>query len=97
MRVSPILGRSIVDLQKRVPEMTGFTPMADVESTEIFGVMRTMTCERCIRGEEATYRACSDLIDMAVCAACADEARMLGIAIHPLTKRSKRESYVRSN
>jgi hypothetical protein len=43
-----------------------------------------MKCERCCRREEATYRVRSDVIDMKVCAACADEARRLGLAVEPL-------------
>jgi hypothetical protein len=43
-----------------------------------------MKCQRCLRGEEATYRVRSDVIDMKVCAACADEARRLGLAVEPL-------------
>ena len=43
-----------------------------------------MKCQRCLRGEEATYRVYTDVIDMKVCAACADEARELGIAVEVL-------------
>jgi hypothetical protein len=43
-----------------------------------------MKCQRCLRGEEATHRVRSDVIDMKVCAACADEARRLGLAVEPL-------------
>jgi hypothetical protein len=43
-----------------------------------------MKCQRCMRGEEATYRVRSDVIDMKVCAACADEARRLGLAVEAL-------------
>ena len=43
-----------------------------------------MKCERCLSGEEARYRVYSDALDMAVCAACADEARKLGIDVEPL-------------
>ena len=35
-----------------------------------------MKCQRCLSGQEATYRVRSDVIDMKVCAACADEARI---------------------
>jgi len=44
-----------------------------------------MNCQRCSRGEEASYRVRSDLIDMKVCAACADEARRLGLAVEVLS------------
>jgi hypothetical protein len=40
-----------------------------------------MKCQRCVRGEEATDRVRSDVIDMKVCAACADEARRLGLLL----------------
>jgi hypothetical protein len=43
-------------------------------------------CGRCLSGEEATYRVYSDILDMAVCAACADEAGKLGIAVEPLSR-----------
>ena len=33
-----------------------------------------MKCQRCFRGEEATYRVRSDVIDMKVCGSCAAEA-----------------------
>ena len=45
-----------------------------------------MKCRRCLSGEEATYRVYSDALDMAVCAACADEARKLGIGVKPLSQ-----------
>lgn len=41
----------------------------------------TVICERCIRGAEAMYVVSSDVIYMRVCAACADEARKLGLAV----------------
>jgi hypothetical protein len=43
-----------------------------------------MKCQRCCGHEEATCRVRSDVIDMKVCAACADEARRLGIAVEVL-------------
>ena len=43
-----------------------------------------MKCQRCMSGQEATYRVRSDVIDMEVCAACADEARRLGLAVEVL-------------
>ena len=39
-----------------------------------------MKCQRCSNGE-AAYRVHTDAIDMKVCAACAAEARRLGIAV----------------
>ena len=43
-----------------------------------------MKCERCCRREEAAYRVRSDVIDMKVCAVCADEARRLRLVVEPL-------------
>ena len=43
-----------------------------------------MECQRCLTGKEAKYRIYSDVIDMKVCAACADEARRLGLTVEPL-------------
>ena len=40
-----------------------------------------MQCERCRSGAEAVFRVRSDILDMLVCAACADEARMIGIPV----------------
>jgi hypothetical protein len=43
-----------------------------------------MKCERCVRAEEARYRAYSDIIDMKVCGACAVEGQQLGLGIEVL-------------
>jgi hypothetical protein len=43
-----------------------------------------MNCQRCLRAEEARYRAYSDIIDMKVCAACAADGRKLGLSIEVL-------------
>ena len=43
-----------------------------------------MKCERCECGEGANYRVHSDVIDMKVCAACAGEARSLGLAVETI-------------
>jgi hypothetical protein len=40
-----------------------------------------------LSGAEATYRIYSDALDMAVCAACADEARKLRIGVEPLSRQ----------
>jgi len=45
-----------------------------------------MKCERRLSGEEATYRVYSDALEITVCAACADEARKLGIGVEPLSR-----------
>jgi hypothetical protein len=40
-----------------------------------------MQCERCKSGAEAIFRVRTDILDMPVCAACAKEARMIGIPV----------------
>jgi len=40
-----------------------------------------MQCERCKSGAEAIFHVRSDILDMLVCAACAAEARMMGIPV----------------
>lgn len=47
-----------------------------------------MQCERCRSGAEAISRARSDILDMLVCAVCADEARMIGIAVEVLDNKN---------
>ena len=42
-----------------------------------------MKCQRCLSGEEASCRVRSEVIDMKVCAVCADEARSL-VASHQI-------------
>jgi protein-arginine kinase activator protein McsA len=49
-----------------------------------------MKCQRCCRREEATYHVRSDIIDMKVCAACAEEARRLGLATEVLGGRDRK-------
>jgi hypothetical protein len=55
-----------------------------------------MECQRCSTGKEAKYRVYSDVIDMKVCAACADEARRLGIALEALDGREKKRRQKRA-
>ena len=44
-----------------------------------------MKCERCLRDEaQAAYRVFTQIMDMKVCAGCADEARKLRINVEPL-------------
>lgn len=43
-----------------------------------------MKCERCSRGEDATHRVYTDAMEIKVCAACAAEAKKLGIAVEVL-------------
>ena len=49
-----------------------------------------MKCQRCCGHEEATYRVRSDVIDMKVCAACANEARRLGIVVEVLSGEQRK-------
>jgi len=49
-----------------------------------------MECQRCLTGKEAKYRVYTDLIDMKVCEACADEARRLVIAVEVLDREKKK-------
>ena len=49
-----------------------------------------MKCQRCCGHEEATYRVRSDVIDMKVCAACANEARRLGIVVEVLSGEERK-------
>jgi hypothetical protein len=51
---------------------------------------KAMKCQRCVRAEEAIYRVRSDVIDMKVCAACAGEARRLGLAVEPLDNEKEK-------
>jgi hypothetical protein len=55
-----------------------------------------MKCERCLKGEEAKYRVHTDIIDMKVCAACAEEAGRLGIAVEALDRRKEKDNRGRS-
>jgi predicted metal-binding protein len=41
-------------------------------------------CARCLNGKQARYRVYTDTMDIAVCAACAGEARRLGISVEQL-------------
>jgi hypothetical protein len=51
-----------------------------------------MECQRCLTGKEAKYRVYTDLIDMKVCEACADEARRLGIAVEVLDREKEKNN-----
>jgi ribosome-binding protein aMBF1 (putative translation factor) len=51
-----------------------------------------MKCERCLNGKEAKYRVHSDMIEMKVCAACAEEAGRLGIAVEVLDRRQDKDN-----
>jgi hypothetical protein len=55
-----------------------------------------MECQRCSTGKEAKYRVYTDVIDMKVCAACADEARRLGIAVEVLDGRKEKRNDTKS-
>jgi hypothetical protein len=49
-----------------------------------------MKCRRCLRGEEATHRVYTDVMDVKVCAACANEARGLNIGIEVLETEGRK-------
>jgi hypothetical protein len=51
-----------------------------------------MKCKRCLKDEEAKYRVHTDIIDMKVCAACAEEAGRLGIAVEALDRREDQDN-----
>lgn len=40
-----------------------------------------MKCQRCANDKEAEFRVVSDIMDIKVCADCADEARSLGTSL----------------
>jgi hypothetical protein len=40
-----------------------------------------MQCERCNSGAEAAFRVRTDILDMLVCEACANQARRIGIPV----------------
>jgi ribosome-binding protein aMBF1 (putative translation factor) len=42
-----------------------------------------MNCERCLKGGEVRYRVYTAAMEMAVCAACADEAREPETTVEP--------------
>jgi hypothetical protein len=46
-----------------------------------------MNCDRCksFRGGEALFRIRTDIINLNVCEACAEEARDLGLPVEPLS------------
>jgi hypothetical protein len=58
--------------------------------TKLTGMRRLpVICERCVSGEVAQYLVSSDEIRMKVCAACAEEARKLGLTVKPLGRRKR--------
>ena len=58
-----------------------------------------MKCRRFLRGKEATHRVYTDVMDVKVCAACAEEARELRIGIEVLEteerKSERADEYMR--
>jgi hypothetical protein len=40
-----------------------------------------MKCQRCLTDREAQYRAYTDLMELNICASCAEEAHRLGISL----------------
>ena len=49
----------------------------------------TINCQRCISGEPALYHVSSDVMQVKVCAACAAEARSLGLNVKPRNLRKR--------
>jgi hypothetical protein len=45
-----------------------------------------MECQRCLFGKEAKYRVYTEAMETKVCAACAHEARRLGLSIEALDR-----------
>jgi hypothetical protein len=45
-----------------------------------------MNCERSLRGEEARYRVYTDAMEIDACAACAGEARKLGVTVERMSQ-----------
>jgi hypothetical protein len=62
----------------RAPRERNFQAAARLDDTR-------MKWQRCLSGEEATYRVYSDALEMAVCVACAAVARKLGLTVEPLS------------
>lgn len=49
-----------------------------------------MQCQRCAREAEAVFRVRTDILDMLVCSACADEAQIIGIPVEAAADRNGR-------
>jgi hypothetical protein len=43
-------------------------------------------CTRCLEARQARYRVYTDVIDLAVCPVCAEEARRLGLSVEQLDR-----------
>ena len=74
---TPELKRKTAVRKQRIPAQT----------VDLRGGNEHRSCERCSWGEQAVYRAFTDIINMKVCTACAAEARRLGISVHRLTSQ----------
>jgi hypothetical protein len=48
---------------------------------EQFKEILVMKCQRCFDDRRVVYRVTSDVINLTVCASCAAEARILGLAV----------------
>ena len=55
-----------------------------------------MKCERCLLDEEAKFRVHTDIIEMKVCAGCAEKAGELGIAVDVLNLGDQRNDQAKS-
>lgn len=49
-----------------------------------------MQCQRCARKAEAVFRVRTDILDMLVCSACADEAQIIGIPVETAADKNGR-------
>ena len=50
-----------------------------------------LKCQRCFRDVAAEYRVFTQILDMKVCAACADEARRLGMNVDLLDSGEEKQ------
>jgi mannose-1-phosphate guanylyltransferase len=48
-------------------------------------------CGRCLQGGQARYRAYTDVLNVAVCSRCADDARKLGLSVEEIHKSPEAE------
>src|ERR1700756_1191601 len=89
--IGRVLSEHIEELKKQtgikgpLTQRSGSLREGNIQATPCLNDSK-MKCRRCLSGEEATYRVYTDALDMAVCAACADEARKLGIGVEPLSQ-----------
>jgi hypothetical protein len=79
--------RDVVPTASRFrPRGSAGTSFCSLETKRAKGAVG-MTCQRCL-STEPRFRAVTDLMDITVCAACAEEAQRLGIPVEPLARGS---------